>query len=119
MSPGGGLEEGETLEECVARELQEETGYTAKPVKHFLKVKEYAYEVLWENNYFICEIEGECERHLTESEEYNKVSAKWVNIDKAIEIFSDYNSKSTDKASLYLREYTVLNKLKNSGGDMF
>lgn len=113
MSPGGGLENGETLEECVARELQEETGFKVKPLKAFLKVKEYAYEVLWENNYFICEIEGECERNLTESEKYNKVSAKWVEIDKAIEIFSDYQSRPTDKASLYLREYTVLNKLKN------
>ncbi len=113
MSPGGGLENGETLEECVARELQEETGFKVKPLKAFLKVKEYAYEVLWENNYFICEIEGECERNLTESEKYNKVSEKWVEIDKAIEIFSDYQSRPTDKASLYLREYTVLNKLKN------
>ncbi len=113
MSPGGGLENGETLEECVARELQEETGFKVKPLEAFLKVKEYAYEVLWENNYFICEIEGECERNLTESEKYNKVSAKWVEIDKAIEIFSDYQSRPTDKASLYLREYTVLKKLRD------
>jgi 8-oxo-dGTP pyrophosphatase MutT (NUDIX family) len=113
MSPGGGLEEGETLEECVARELQEETGFKVKPLKAFLKVKEYAYEVLWENNYFICEIEGECERNLTESEKYNKVAAKWVEIDKAIEIFGNYQAYPTDKASLYLREYTVLKRLKD------
>ncbi len=113
MSPGGGLEEGETLVECVARELQEETGFKVKPLKAFLKVKEYAYEVLWENNYFICEIEGECERNLTESEKYNKVSAKWVEIDKAIEIFGNYQAYPTDKASLYLREYTVLKRLKD------
>ena len=116
MSPGGGLENNETLEECVVRELQEETGFLVKPVKAFVKVKEYAYEVLWENNYFICEIVGECDRHLTESEEYNKVSAKWVDIDKAIEIFGEYQSYPTDKASLYLREYTILKKLKDNRG---
>ncbi len=114
MSPGGGLEAGESLEECVIRELAEETGFMVKPVKAFVKVKEYAYEVLWENNYFICEIEGECERRLTESEEYNKVKAVWVDIDEAIKIFSDYQSKETDHASLYLREYTILKKFKEA-----
>ena len=112
MSPGGGLEDGETLEECVIRELAEEAGYKVKVTKPFIRVKEYAYEVLWENNYFICEIVGECERNLTESEKYNKVSAKWVDIDEAIEIFGDYQSKETDQASLYLREFTILKKLK-------
>ena len=68
--------------------------------------------MLWENNYFICEIVGECERNLTESEKYNKVSAKWVDIDEAIEIFGDYQSKETDQARLYLREFTILKKLK-------
>lgn len=112
MSPGGGLEKVETLEECVIRELAEEAGYKVKVLKPFVRVKEYAYEVLWENNYFICEIVGECERNLTESEKYNKVSAKWVDIDEAIEIFGDYQSKKTDQASLYLREFTILKKLK-------
>ena len=113
MSPGGGLENDESLEECVVRELQEEAGYKVKPVKPFVKVNEYCYETLWVNNYFICEIEGECERHLTESEIYNRVKTVWVEIDKAIGIFGEYDSKTVDHASLYLREYTVLNKLKD------
>ena len=112
MSPGGGLENGEAYEECVIRELAEETGFKVKPVKAFVKVREYAYEVLWENNYFICEIVGECEKHLTESEKYNKVSVRWVDIDEATEIFGDYQSKETDRASLYLREFTILKKFK-------
>lgn len=118
MSPGGGLENGEAYEECVVRELQEEAGFKVVPIKAFVKVKEYAYEVLWENNYFICEIVGECDIHLTESETYNRVCAVWVDIDEAIEIFSDYQSKDTDHASLYLREYTILKKLKKALREM-
>ena len=112
MSPGGGVEKGETLEECVVRELQEEAGLKVKPIKHLLRVDEYCFETLWVNNYFVCEIEGECERHLTESEEYNGVRPVWIDINKAIEIFGEYESKETDQASLYLREYTALKKVK-------
>ena len=108
MSPGGGVENGETLEECVVRELREEAGYSVKVIKPLFKVNEYCFETLWVNNYFVCEIVGECERHLTESEEYNGVKPVWVDIEKAIEIFSEYESKREDQASLYLREYTVL-----------
>lgn len=113
MSPGGGVENDETLEECVARELREEAGLKVRPVKHLLRVDEYCFETLWVNNYFICEIEGECERHLTESEAYNGVKPVWVDIDKAIEIFGEYESKREDQASLYLREYTVLKSVKS------
>jgi hypothetical protein len=58
-------------------------------------------------------MEGECERHLTESEEYNKVKPVWIDIEKAIEVFGTYENKPEDQASLYLREYTVLNMIKN------
>ena len=112
MSPGGGVENGETLEESVVRELQEEAGLKVKPINRLLRVDEYCFETLWVNNYFICEIVGECERNLTESEIYNRVKPVWIEIDKAIEIFGEYESKTVDHASLYLREYTVLNKLK-------
>lgn len=114
MSPGGGIEGNETFEECVARELCEEAGFRVKPIKHILRVDEYCFETLWVNNYFLCEIEGECERHLTESEEYNGVKPVWVDIEKAIEIFGAYESKREDQASLYLREYTVLNIIKTN-----
>ena len=38
MSPGGGLEEGETLAECCARELAEETGYKVKVGEEFITI---------------------------------------------------------------------------------
>lgn len=54
--PGGGMEEGETEEACVQREVLEEFGITIKPVK---KVYVYENERSLEH-YYICEhISGE------------------------------------------------------------
>lgn len=111
MSPGGGVESGESFEECVARELREEAGYIVKPVKHLLRVDEYCFETLWVNNYFICEIQGECEKSLTKTEIEHGIKPVWVELNKAIKIFGEYESKREDQASLYLREYTVLKGL--------
>ncbi len=117
MSPGGGLEENETLEECCIRELREETGYEVKPIRQFLKINEYSFETMYVSNYFICEKIGKSQQKLTEIEVEHGIVPEWIEIDKALEIFGDYASKREDVASLYLREYTMINEyLKIKGG---
>lgn len=68
LIPGGGLESGETPEECCAREVREETGYIVKPVFHFLTVNEYYEEYKFISHYFLCDIIGESEQNLTANE---------------------------------------------------
>ncbi len=111
MTPGGGLEDGESLEECCIRELREETGYNVKPLKHFLVINEYCFDTLYISNYFICERIGESKQSLTDIEVEHGITPVWVEIEKAIEVFSEYPNKREDISSLYLREFTVLNKL--------
>lgn len=73
VCPGGGRDEGETLEQTVVREIQEETTLTVEPVR-------LAYKVTWshgdENYYYICKyISGE--PHLPEdSEEYGQMQTE-------------------------------------------
>ena len=110
MTPGGGLEEGETLAECCVRELKEEAGILVKPIEQFLRINEYCPECMYVSNYFICEKIGECSQSLTEIEVEHGAVPRWVPIEKAFEIFGEYPSKRRDIASIYMRELTMLNK---------
>lgn len=109
-SPGGGLEGNETLEQCCVRELMEETGYAVKVKEQLFIVHEYCLDTLHISNYFLCEIIGTGERNLTEMEKNNDMMPKWVDINEAIEHFSKYDDYEPGRQSLYLREYTILNK---------
>lgn len=111
MSPGGGLEEGETLAECCARELSEETGYKVQVKDEFITINEYCFETLYVSHYFFCEVLEQGKPSLTPTEIDHGIVAQWVDIEKALEIFGGYDSKREDWRSLYRREFTVLNKI--------
>lgn len=110
MTPGGGLEDCETLEDCCIRELKEETGYDVKPICHFLTINEYSFETKYISNYFICEVTGEGKQTLTEIEIEHGIVPEWVTIKDALEIFGAYDTKAPDVRSLYIRELTTINK---------
>lgn len=110
MSPGGGLEDGETLEECCIREIREETGTDVVPLKRFITINEYCFETLYNSNYFLCKKTGESKPSLTENEIEHGITPVWLDIEEALEIFGNYASKREDIASLYLREFTVISK---------
>lgn len=110
MSPGGGLEAGETFPECCIREISEESGYIAEVKVPFVTINEYCFDTCYEAHYFICEVKGQGQQQLTPTEIDHGVCPVWLSIEKAIEIFSHYEEKTEDHRSLYLREYTILNK---------
>lgn len=111
LIPGGGLEDGETTEECCAREIREETGYIVKPVSHFLTMNEYYEEYKYVSYYFLCEIVGKSEQNLTVSEIERGLIPEWIAPEKMLEIYAkheDFAATSEEKRGAYLREYTAL-----------
>ncbi|MCH5317181.1 MAG: NUDIX domain-containing protein [Eubacterium sp.] len=113
LIPGGGLEKKETLEQCCIREIQEETGYVVKPIRHFLTMKEYYEEYEYIGHYFICEVTGKTQQKLTAVEAERGVTPEWIFPDKMLEIFSKYKEYADineTKRRLYLRDYTALSE---------
>ena len=113
MTPGGGLEKGETLFECCIREIAEETGYIVEPqAEPYFLLNEFYHEYKFVNNFFICRLSGmKTDVHLTELEKEQNLILKWLPLDKAFDIFShydDYCETNEDKRGSYLRDYTAL-----------
>ena len=111
LVPGGGLEEGENPEKCCVREIEEETGVIARPVRHFLTLYEYYEEYRYIDYYFVCEAVGRGEMRLTEAERKRGATPEWVPLTEALSIFArhqEYAAESEEKRGAYLREYTAL-----------
>ena len=111
LVPGGGLEEGETPEVCCIREVEEETGYTVRPLHQYLTLYEYYEEYCYISNYFICEVTGNGKMHLTDAEARRGVEPQWLPFQEAVDIFSchqSYADVNEEKRGSYLREFTAL-----------
>lgn len=106
--PGGGLEPGESLEECCVRELAEETGLIVHPLRHYLTINEYYEEWLFASHYFVCEVTGEAQRTLTDREQEVGLEPRWATVQDAVEIFSQYEAYNGMKQGAYLWEYRAL-----------
>ena len=115
MIPGGGLEEGESYEECCARELAEETGDVINVSRYALTINEYYGDWLFISHYFMCERVGKTERNLTQSELNVGLEPVWLPVLDAINAFSKYesyvNASNKMKSGMYLREYKALSSI--------
>ena len=111
LIPGGGLEEGETLEQCCRREAEEETGLLVAPDSRFLVMYEYYEEYRYISHYYLCRVTGEGRMRLTDQEKQRGLRPVWLPVQDALDIFSrhqDYAETYEEKRGIYLREYTAL-----------
>ena len=111
LVPGGGVEEGETPEDCCVRETEEETGLIVRPLRQFLTLYEYYEEYRYISHYFLCEVAGTGQMRLTDAEKSRGLEPRWLPLPEAVELFSQhasYAAVSEEKRGSYLREYTAL-----------
>ena len=92
LIPGGGMEAGETPEECCVREVEEETGYVVRPLRQFLTMSEYYEEYRYISYYFVCEVTGRGQMRLTDAEVRRGAGPEWIPLREALDIFSRHQS---------------------------
>ncbi|MBD1581178.1 NUDIX hydrolase [Pseudoalteromonas sp. S16_S37] len=119
--PGGGVDEHETIEQALLRELQEETGAKSLTnITPFGRYEEYRpwYKPDYDNIHivsdcYLCEICGEFSQPQMEDYEHaNGMKPVWVNIDKAIAHNKNTLAKSDKQGQSLIRELYLLEKIK-------
>ena len=111
LFPGGGVEPGETNEECCVREISEETGYNVKTVRQIADVHMYFENGKFINHFYVCEIISEGEPHRLDYETELGQSAEWVEINEALRKFGEfekYRSTERERSIIYEREFLAL-----------
>lgn len=108
--PGGGIEEGEDIEEALKREILEETGCNIEIEKREVgSVIEYrkADGLLQISYCYLCSVIGEPgEAHFTEKEMTNGFQLNWLNLDDAINILN--NDTPADSFEKFMRERDLI-----------
>lgn len=118
--PGGGVDEGETLEQGLIRELSEETGaQNIQVIKPFGLYEEYRpwykddFDIIHIQSYcYLCDTDKELGKaQLEHYEQQNGMTPKWVNIYDAIEHNERTMSLSEKQGLSIIRETYLLKQI--------
>lgn len=108
LLPGGGLEDNESAEECCAREVLEETGYTVRVGEFIATAVEFFDEEMDINKYFVCEITGNGDKKLTPQEVEIDQHPVRINVYELLDIFEKRKKDGSGHPRLDLREATAI-----------
>jgi len=90
-TPGGGVDEGETPEEALVRECEEELGLIVEPIEELAVVKD-AYNLIKrqnENHFFLAKAARKTKKHFESEGDAYIVGTLWITIDEAIKLMEE------------------------------
>ena len=109
MFPGGGLEPDETIEECVVREVIEETGIKVKVLSKTAEITEYFEDSIWTNHYHIVEfVEDLGAPSLTDEEIELGLVTVWLTLEELLDILENNMSLHSHGPNIHNREFLGL-----------
>lgn len=107
--PGGGLEEGETREECVKREVLEETGVEVQVLCKTVVLTEYFIDSIWKHNFFLCDfVKDTGITNYTEEEKEIGLEHMWVTLEELLDTFENNISLHEHGPNIHNREFLGL-----------
>lgn len=112
--PGGGVEEGETIEEALKREIQEETGCTFRVLAKLGEIVEYrSHENRIQTSHcFIAQVEKEGKANFTDEEIRDGFRLVWKTIGDAMDLLKKSQPDTYDGKFIVRRDSAFLQQAK-------
>lgn len=112
--PGGGLEIDETFEECVIRELLEETGVKVTVKEKTVEITEVFEDSIWTNHYFLCDFVKDTKQvNFTQEEIELGLKSMWMDEITLLDILANDMGKHPHTPNIHQREFLgLINSIK-------
>jgi 8-oxo-dGTP pyrophosphatase MutT (NUDIX family) len=109
MFPGGGLEDGESLQECAVREVLEETGIEVANPEEVVRITEHFKEYSFQNVYFKCDYVNDTKTTtFTDVEKEVGLITRWVTPFELMDNLANNMTLHEHGTNIHNREFLAL-----------
>ncbi len=104
--PGGGINDDESPEAALQREVLEETGFKVKNIKKTVILTEHFRDSIWEHHFFLCEADGDPQKpQHTKEERAAGMEVHIVPLETVLSHFSEHQTDHHHADAIYQREF--------------